>query len=222
VSNDSEDGELTSIEKPYILLVEGSDEKKFFRYFLKYLKTKEGSAWDNLDNLQVIDYGGSNFKNKLNYILTTMPGNECIQKAGIIHDADTDAGESFSMIKDVLSDSGFASPDEQFIFTTGIPKIIIMIAPENGSGSIELYFLESVKQDPAIPCVDKYFSCLDPIFKTGVLERPINLHKASLHAFLSSRKKPKASFGGGCQENYWTFSDPAFSRIKDFLRLLIN
>ena len=222
MESDSQES-TTSIEKPNILLVEGTDEKLFFHYFFKFLKESEGHIWDNLDNLQVIDYEGTpNFEKNLEIILTKMSGSEIIQKVGIIRDADTDHNQAFSAIKTVLHRIGITSPDSPLTPTTGHPSINIMIVPETGSGSIEIYFLDSVNQDPATSCVEKYFSCLQPFYDDAKLKKPKNIHKAKLQAFLSSRKVPKASFGGGAQEEYWTYSDPAFSRFKDFLRQLID
>ena len=51
---------------------------------------------------------------------------------------------------------------------------------------IETLCLRSVENDPAMPCVEAFFRCLE--------ERghplPSNLEKARTHAFLSTRTKP--------------------------------
>lgn len=213
----------TQIKEPIILLVEGEDEKLFFKYFLRFLKDTEGHIWDHLDNLQVISYDGtSNFEINLELVLTYLDGFEKIKRVGIIRDADCDAEKAFSMVKNALVKIKIKSPDRQLDWSNGNPNIIIMIVPESGKGSMEKYFLESVKGDPAMECVNNYFSCLTIFYDNKKLQKPENIYKSKLHAFLSSRKVPKASYGGGAQKDYWTYSDPAFLRIKDFLKQLIN
>lgn len=215
--------DATTIEKSIILLVEGKDEELFFEKYFLHLKEYEGHIWDNLENLQVISFNGTpNFERNLGFILTAITGYELIQKIGIIYDADTDAGRAFSNVTAALTRMDIACPERQLTPTTGNPSVNIMIVPETGSGSIENFFLESVKDDLAMECLDSYFSCLNPFYDSERLQRPKNIYKAKMQAFLSSRKTPKASFGGGCQEGYWTYSHPAFDRIKEFLRQLIN
>jgi hypothetical protein len=210
------------IKKPFLLLVEGKDEEIFFRYYQKFLRENDGEEWIKLDNLQVICYDGiTKLRNTLETIQLTT-GSELIQKIGIIRDAEADAESAFSETKTALKESRLDVPRQQFISTTGNPKVSVMIIPETGSGSIEIIFLESINLDPAFSCVTQYIECLTPMYDTGLLEKPKNIHKTKLHAFLSSRKEANISIGGAAQNGYWDFNKPAFARINTFLSQLIN
>jgi hypothetical protein len=212
----------TEITKEIILLVEGKDEGYFFKYYRKFLRESSGSEWINLDKLQVICYDGiPKLRNTLKTI-QDITGSELIQKIGIIRDAEDNAESAFIEIKKDLSESGLDVPRQPLIPTTGNPVIIVMITPENGAGSIEIIFLESVNQDPAFPCVTHYVDCLTPIYERNDLPKPKNIHKTKLHAFLSSRKEANISIGGAAQNGYWNFNSTAFNGIKAFLNQLVN
>ncbi|WP_214083918.1 DUF3226 domain-containing protein [Methanoculleus sp.] len=206
----------TAIEKPIVLLVEGTDEEIFCEYFFKYL-VKENKKWENLSNIQVIPYDGTS---KLELTLQTVlaiTGSERIQKIGIIRDADDDADRAFAAVKTAIENSNLLAPIEQFTPTLSNPSISVMIIPENGNGSFETLCLNSVCDDPAVKCVEHYFSCLEEHYKDGRLPKPTNIFKAKVHAFLSSRKFPSVSVGGGTQKDYWILGHAAFKQLKRFL-----
>jgi len=211
----------TEIKKPIILLVEGQDEEIFLNYYKKFLRESRRDEWANLDNLQVICYDGiSNLRGTLETI-QDITGSELIRKIGIIRDAEDDADSAFTKIKTDLRESGLDVPREQLISTKGNPKITVMITPEQGAGSIEIIFLESVNLDPAFPCMNQFIECLTPVYERGELEKPKNIHKTKIHTFLASRKEPNISIGGAAQNGYWDFNNTAFDRIKAFLNQLV-
>jgi hypothetical protein len=209
------------INHPIVLLVEGQDEEIFFKAYLSFLKGIN-DEWARIDDIQIICYGGIT---KLGSFLKTLPdisGAEIIRKIGIIRDAEDDAVTAFNEIKRLLREAGFDSPQTQLSPTSGRPIINVMIIPEQGNGSIEISFLESVNDDPAIPCVNQYMTCLTGLYERAVLQKPKNPFKSRLHAFLSSRKEPSISIGGATQKKYWNYNSTAFNRIKDFLKQLVN
>lgn len=212
----------TEIIKPIILLVEGYDEENFFRYYIKFLKQTNPVRYANLEDIQIICYEGIS---KLEICLKTIQvvtGSEAIQKIGIIRDAEDDAIASFATTQSNLRQANLEIPQQQLILTRGNPRIVVMIVPEQGSGSIEITFLESVNHDPAFHCVNQYINCLNPLYESNVLVKSKNIHKTKLHAFLASRKEPNISIGGAAQNGYWNYNNPAFNRIKKFLEILIN
>ena len=75
--------------------------------------------------------------------------------------------------------------------------------------------LESVKDDPAINCVEEYFQCLK---KTG--HCPNNPDKAKSLAFLASRPITDERTGIAAQKKYWNLDSPAFDEVKSFLKMI--
>jgi hypothetical protein len=212
----------TEIKKPIILLVEGKDEEIFFRYYQKFLRDTGGDEWINIDNLQIICYEGISQLGKTLMTIPEITGSELIRKIGIIRDAEDSADTAFAETKKALRGASLDSPRNQLSPTTGNPIINVMIIPENGDGSIEINFLESVKNDPAYTCVIRYIECLTPLYDGGILSKPKNIHKTKLHAFLSSRKEPNISIGAAAQNGYWDYNNGGFDRIKIFLSQLIT
>ncbi len=76
--------------------------------------------------------------------------------------------------------------------------------------------LAAVQADPATPCVDAYFTCLQT--QTGKL--PNNLAKARAHVWLASRPEPDRRLGEAAQSGYWPWADPAFDPLRQFLLAL--
>ena len=79
---------------------------------------------------------------------------------------------------------------------------------------IETLCLQSVAADPAMPCVEAFFRCLED----SGHPLPSNLEKARTHAFLATRPKSDLPMWTAAQKDYWDWSHAAFSPLETFLR----
>ena len=82
--------------------------------------------------------------------------------------------------------------------------------------------LDAIRDDPAWPCIESYFTCLDEreVQRSG-LESMIS--KAKIHAWLASREEADlARLGIAAEKRYLDWEHPAFSALKSFLRSLFE
>lgn len=77
--------------------------------------------------------------------------------------------------------------------------------------------LAAVADDPAMNCVDEYFSCLG---EQNVSLRESAIPKARLHAFLASRERPGLRLGEAAEKNDIPLDSPVFEPVTEFLRQL--
>ena len=78
--------------------------------------------------------------------------------------------------------------------------------------------LESVKSDPAMECVDRYFECISQADIQG--PRKVWMSKARVHAFLASRERPNLRLGEAAESGLWAFDTDAFGPLKELLNIL--
>ncbi|MDP2896509.1 MAG: hypothetical protein Q8Q12_08100 [bacterium] len=190
-----------------VLVVEGRDEELFFSAFAKRL---------GLTTLQVMGIGG---KTKLRANLKALrdaPGFSSVVSLGIVRDANNDPRAAFLSVSDALRDCGLSVPREVGQPAGREPRVMAFIVPDaQRSGMLEDLCLAAVRDDPAMPCLDPFFDCVEE--RTQL---PAELSKAKVHAFLSSRPTPDLRLGEAAQKGYWPFENAAFETIKGFLREL--
>ncbi len=164
-----------AIAKPKLLLVEGKDEVNFFSALLVDL---------SLGDIQVQGVGGkSRLRDRLKVVVRG-PSHEIITSVGIVRDADENPNGAFDSIRGALQAAGLPFPTAplQPVVKDGL-QVMVMILPDGKTpGMLEDLCLESVKETPAMLCVDEYFQCL----KERLEQLPGNLTKARVRAFLAS------------------------------------
>jgi hypothetical protein len=170
-----------AITQPKVLLVEGKDERYLFTRLITDLA---------LTNIEVRDIGGkTKFRDRLEALMK-ISGHENITSVGILRDADTNPDGAFQSVCDALQKAGLPRPIAPLQPVGDAPQVTIMILPGGESpGMLEDVCLESVVDDPAMPCVDEFFQCLGEQIKA----LPRNLAKARVRAFLASREWLEAS-----------------------------
>ncbi len=197
-------------EKPFLLAVEGRDEREFFDALLKYL---------GLGGVQLWEVGGkSKFGTFLKSIRTT-PGYDDqanhVRAIGIIRDADQDPHAAFSSLCSDLQAARLPIPSTAFGWAGQDLRIGIAILPDaNTTGMLEDLCLASIQNDPALYCGDAYFECLSG---SSPYEPPKNPVKARLLAYLASKPETDPRLGLATQKGYWSWGHPAFDEIKQFL-----
>lgn len=105
------------------------------------------------------------------------------------------------------------------IESDGRLSVTYLIVPHNRDiGMIEDVCLDSVRNDPAMECIDRYFDCIGEADTPG--PRQVWMSKAQTHAFLASRDRPDLRIGEAADRGIWRFDHKAFDPLKDLLRLL--
>ncbi len=199
---------LEPVSKPRVLIVEGEDEKRLFSALIAHL---------DLSDIEIRAIGGKTRIHSNIRALTMTSGFDEVISVGVIRDADEDPTAAFQSVCGALQDAGLARPTESMQPAGDSPRVIVMILPsEETSGMLEDLCLESVREDPAMRCVDEYFECLEE--RVGKLPR--NLSKARVHAFLASRERSDLRLGEAAQKGHWPWNHPAFEQAKLFLSTL--
>jgi len=165
-----------AITKPKLLLVEGNDEVKLFDKLLADL---------GLVDVEIRDIMGKTKFRKNIKGLPKFTGFGKVTSVGIVTDADKQPQGTFDSICDALEAAGLPRPTAPLQPVGDDPQVAVMILPGDGrEGMLEDLCLESVADDPAMPCVEEYFGCLEGQLETGVFLG--NPSKSRVRAFLAS------------------------------------
>ncbi|NLV26054.1 MAG: hypothetical protein GXY48_02635 [Methanomicrobiales archaeon] len=216
------------ISQPLLLIVEGSDEIYFFNAFFKYLKESSPDEWQDLEKIQIISTDSKDKLKPFLEILPDLPNINSVKKIAIIQDADNCDILTFETIQNHLHDAHLPVPEKQIIPKEGIinnfQKIIVqvLIISLGENGMLEDLCMDSVIDDPVMPCVDSYFQCLENILGKFSLSRPKNLAKSKVRVFIASKKECTAHVGYAAQEGYWNFEKSSFDRIRIMLKNFIS
>lgn len=205
-----------TFEKPYLLVVEGKDDADFFEAFLKALSREIQEIKDKFDIFYI--EGKKKLPKALEAIKQT-PGFNKIEALIIIEDSDSSPESTLQSIKGALKKAGLPVPRKAMEPCGVRPKVSILLLPDSTrEGMLEDLCLKSVKDDPAVDCMENYFNCL----KSNGIKIRANLSKAKCLAFLSSRPKVPKNIGIAAQQGIWPFDNPAFDNIKDAIKKIIN
>lgn len=203
----NETSNLIKIVESKILLVEGDDDERFFNKLIEELE---------VGGIQTVKYRQIGTKDLLN-ALKKDSNFKTVDSIGIVGDADTNANSAFQGIADSVRDVGLPVPDRVLASAGDKLKVTIMILPDGKSGGmLEDLCLASVKNDPAMPCVENYFNCL----KDHHIPEPNNMPKAKVKAFLASRSVVVPHLGVAAQKGYWPLDAVAFDQVKQFISSL--
>ena len=195
---------MKPIREKKVLAVEGKDEVNFFDALLKYLE---------ITGFEIRDVGGkSQFKDKLP-ALVKISGFSDVKALAVIRDADKDADAVFDSVRHVLTKEGLEPPALMNRFSDGNPVIGIFIMPgDSDRGMLEDLCLRTVKDHPAMGCVDIFVDCV-----RDLVDPPKILEKAKTQAFLASMPTIVNSVGIGAQKGYWNFDSSELSDLISFI-----
>jgi len=194
-----------TITKSKLLLVEGPDDHSFFDALLRHLNRQdiEVRSYNGKDNLRPFLKGLPAFPEFVNVMLL-----------GITRDADDYADRTFQSICDSLSNANLPVPDAPLVLASGQPQVTVMIIPPGeNKGMLEDLCLSVLQDDPAMPCVNQYFDCVEN--QMGNLPR--NMAKAKVHAFLASRERPDLRLGEAALRGYLPWDSSAFEPVRQFI-----
>lgn len=198
---------LEKISGPNLLAVEGRDAQAFFRRLRDALGLR--------DELQVMDFGSVSQMRGRILGLPAASGFAAVKALGIVRDAEADPVAAFQSVRDALQQAKLPAPSAVGQVIDARPRVGIFILPDGASaGSLETLLLRTVADDPAMPCIEDFFTCIQQ--RTGI--RQANRDKARVHAFLASRDNPGLRSGQAFEAGYWPQDHQAFELVKDFLR----
>jgi hypothetical protein len=211
------------IDQPKVLAGEGIEEVRFFTALLRHMgvapltELPRGSRI--VGEIQLLPVGGKEqFRPRLKALVNTS-GFTNVQSLGIVRDADTDPRATFLSVCDALRAANLTAPQHPLIPAGQNPQVAVLILPNhNTSGMLEDLCLQAVHEDPAMPCVESYFNCLQAtglcIFNTRA--------KARVQTFLASKDKPGLRLGEAAEAGYWPWGHEVFSPVKEFLFRLFD
>jgi hypothetical protein len=200
-----------TIKQPKQIIVEGNDEIRVFNSLSKHL---------NIQDLEVRHYGGNP---KLRQFLKTFRSLSefgLVRSLAVVADANSNRASREQQIHDALSDANLPAPTKPLeSISNGDLKVAYLVVPHNVEGTmIEDVCLGSVKTDPAMECIDRYFECVSQAKIQG--PREVWMSKARVHAFLASRERPDLRLGEAAEKGIWEFDTDAFLPLKDLLSIL--
>jgi hypothetical protein len=197
-----------TIDKPRLLLVEGSHEEKFFHGLLRR---------ENISDVQVLPLIGKyQFREKIE-VLTKVDNFSDVESVGLIRDADESFANTFSSLTNALANAGLSFPENPMTFTNSSPQVGIFIPPDNqNSGSLEDLCLASVANDPVLNCAQDYMDCLRGVQHA---EHP-HKSKALVQVYLAKEPDGDVHMGTASEKNIWSWDSPAFIPIRTFLKML--
>ena len=204
-----------SVEQPRLLVVEGVSEAHLFNALFAHIEEKDGVR---IDDIQIVNVGGrDNIRQDIQVIVSDRNFGE-VSSIGIVRDADDNADNALRSVQGVLRDVGLPVPNAPLSLAGDIPKVAALILPHGrSSGVLEDVCLESVAGDPAMGCVQDYFSCIE----SNLDAQPNNLSKAKAQVFLASRRSPGLQLGVAAYRGYWDFEHAAFEPLKRLVGMLL-
>ncbi len=103
------DPQQFDIVKDSLLIVEGTDDRRFVGAFLK---------WLGIANIQIVAVGGTpGFRPFLTNTLINAPNFRRLRSLGIVRDADESAASAFQSICDSLKDASLPVPSKPYMPT---------------------------------------------------------------------------------------------------------
>ena len=199
------------IERPKQVLVEGNDEVRLLGALAQHL---------GISDVQINQYRGRGNLRPFLKALPLLDGFENINSLAVVADANSNRNGTEQRIRGALSAAGLPSPRRPLQAPPqGSLRVFYLVVPHEAEGGmIEDVCLESVRTDPAIDCVARYFDCIEQTSVGG--PRAVWLAKARLHVFLASRERPDLRLGEAAEAGIWDFEAEVFRPLKDLLALL--
>lgn len=194
-----------TLSKPVLLLVEGTDDARFFTAWL---------SWLSRDDVQVWPVGGkSNFRPFI-ASLPSLPNFASLNSLNTIRDADDTPGAAFQSVRDALRDAGFPVPSSAFVKAEkdGLSASVAIIPDADSPGSLEDLCWRSVAGLTEAGCIEEYIECLgmDKIARN-------RLSKARIYALLAVGDRPGLRLGEAAESGVWHWDAAAFQQIAEYL-----
>ena len=207
----SDGNEGMTIDKPKQVIVEGSDEVRLFGALLRHL---------DIEDVQIQQLRGYNNIRRVLVAFVDIENFATVRSLAIVADANSNSASRIQSIRDALLNVDLPSPlAPRQIETRGRLSVSYLVVPHGEArGMMEDVCLASVRTDPAMECIDRYFECIEEADTPG--PRSAHKSKARLHAFLASRDDPSLRLGEAADKGIWPLNDDSFTPLKDLLTAL--
>ena len=200
-----------NISQPKQLIVEGNDDARVFEALCRYL---------NISNLQIQQCGG--YQNLRRFIEAFVDVDDfaSVRSLAVVADANSNREGRGQSIRNILSNFALPTPKEPLeLASDNHLSVAYLVVPHLAEGTmLEDVCLDSVSDDPAMECIDRYLECIEESDTPG--PRRVWMSKARAHAFLASRDRPDLRIGEAADRGMWQFDSEAFNPLKNLLRLL--
>ena len=200
-----------NISQPKQLIVEGPDDARVFEALRRYM---------NISNLQIQQCGG--YQNLRRFIEAFVDVDDfaSVRSLAVVADANSNREGRGQSIRNILSNFALPTPKEPLeLASDNRLSVAYLVVPHRAEGTmLEDVCLDSVSDDPAMECVDRYFECIGESDAPG--PRQTWIPKARAHAFLASRDRPDLRVGEAADRGIWRFEREAFGPLKDLLAAL--
>ncbi len=179
------------IEKPFLLFVEGKDDKAVVEMLLKFL---------TIESVHVYDAKGrDNIRREISAVTVQEGFDEIVRAVGIVRDADDDCDGAAQSCLDIL-----AGISKRTRFT---------VLADEGRGMLEDVCLRSLAGRIDLSCVDRYVEC---IRATGItLTNPAKFRMRALLTALDDGKNRDTWWAVG--ERLLDPAHEAFGPLREFL-----
>lgn len=196
------------IEKKKQLLVEGNDQRNFFKAFIQRLA---------LQDVQIQNFGGVNqLRNFLPTLIKTSDF-KSVTTVGIVRDAEKCASDAFKSVQSSLTKANLSVPPEVGKPSNGSPTVYVFILPgDDKPGMLETLLCQTFADQDVNHCIDGFFKCADALPDMSIKNR----EKARAFAYLATRPEPRHSVGVAAKQGYWDLDHEAFDGVRTFLREL--
>ena len=174
-----------------LLLVEGSDDKQFFKRLISDMQSKTDEPFD-LSQYKIRKFRGKDKLGKYLYELVQYPNFSTVEKIWIVRDADFNTKESerergaplraLDSVNGAIqqaykrSSNNLEPPELQGLVmpTDSKPSFSLLVLP-NGDhvteGTLETLLLKVLSDNPMMPCVDEYLECVKKTFADSEIAR---------------------------------------------------
>jgi hypothetical protein len=192
---------------PRLALVEGRDDQEFL---------KNWAMFAGVTDATIIQLGGkTNWPAKV-VAVTNTEGFGAVESLLLVRDADDSAKGAFESCQEALRRAGLPYPPNPGVFTSGSPRVAVVIVadPQRGSGAIEDLAWHALAGTDARECVLAYEECLSG---RGIQVREKDRSKARIRAFIAYRRTG-LSLGPAASAGLFDFASPALAETTELLR----
>ena len=132
-------------------------------------------------------------------------------------DAEGDGRAALQSVREALRANNFAVPEHGLKRVGMNPAVVVLINPhESPEGRFEDVCTESVRDTPAMRCVEGYIACLREL--GGGM--PAREWKTRVHAYIAAQNHPQVSLGIAAGHGYFPFDHAAFGTTRRLFELL--
>lgn len=213
--------EPLKIEKPFLILCEGTDAKRFLIPMLNSDAFADDPRFS--EEIQVMDFGG--IKDLTNYLklLSVSENYSKVRAIMVIRDAETDGNAASESIKKSFAAMGLSIPENPATWTGETPAVSYLLFP-SCDGSIENGTLEdfciSILSESQWDHMEKDIgSFLDSFSKDYGINYPRKF-KNMLHTYFSTSDDfVGLKIGEAAKAHAFDWENEKITGIKEFLRI---